>query len=223
MPTHCAQVTDWLDGYLARRLGHTSKLGSYLDPLADKVLIVTVAVTLGAMQLLPAWLAALVAARDAAQVAALAWYRYQMFGGRWPGAARFFDVDADVGGSDGGGSSSGAGGGGGGGAAAPAPGPGAGIDEAEEAGGAEAAGALAGCSAPMGLPTMRPHIVSKANTALVLVLIGGCISHAWLGAPPAELLAGLEWGAAATTGASGAIYVQQYLSGKLLPPRPRQR
>ncbi len=40
-----AAVTDWLDGYLARRLGQTSPLGAFLDPVADK-LIVAVALVL---------------------------------------------------------------------------------------------------------------------------------------------------------------------------------
>lgn len=40
-----AAVTDWLDGYLARRLGQTSRLGAFLDPVADK-LIVAVALVL---------------------------------------------------------------------------------------------------------------------------------------------------------------------------------
>lgn len=40
-----AAITDWLDGYLARRLGQTSALGAFLDPVADK-LIVAVALIL---------------------------------------------------------------------------------------------------------------------------------------------------------------------------------
>ncbi len=40
-----AAITDWLDGYAARRLGQTSKFGEFLDPVADK-LMVTIAVVL---------------------------------------------------------------------------------------------------------------------------------------------------------------------------------
>ena len=40
-----AAITDWLDGYAARRLGQTSKFGAFLDPVADK-LMVTIAVVL---------------------------------------------------------------------------------------------------------------------------------------------------------------------------------
>lgn len=36
-----ASVTDWFDGYLARRLGQESKFGAFLDPVADKLMVVT--------------------------------------------------------------------------------------------------------------------------------------------------------------------------------------
>ncbi|MYB88810.1 MAG: CDP-diacylglycerol--glycerol-3-phosphate 3-phosphatidyltransferase [Proteobacteria bacterium] len=41
-----ASVTDWLDGYLARKLDQVSKLGAFLDPIADKLIIVTVLVVI---------------------------------------------------------------------------------------------------------------------------------------------------------------------------------
>lgn len=41
-----ASLTDWLDGYLARRLNQVSKLGTFLDPIADKLIIVTVLVVI---------------------------------------------------------------------------------------------------------------------------------------------------------------------------------
>ena len=41
-----AAITDWLDGYLARRLGQTSKLGAFLDPVADKLMVAVVLVIL---------------------------------------------------------------------------------------------------------------------------------------------------------------------------------
>ncbi|RME35714.1 MAG: CDP-diacylglycerol--glycerol-3-phosphate 3-phosphatidyltransferase [Gammaproteobacteria bacterium] len=41
-----AAVTDWLDGFLARRLGQTSRLGAFLDPVADKLMVATVLVLL---------------------------------------------------------------------------------------------------------------------------------------------------------------------------------
>jgi CDP-diacylglycerol--glycerol-3-phosphate 3-phosphatidyltransferase/cardiolipin synthase len=41
-----AAVTDWLDGYLARRLGQTSSLGAFLDPVADKLMVAVALVLL---------------------------------------------------------------------------------------------------------------------------------------------------------------------------------
>ena len=41
-----AATTDWLDGYLARRLGQTSQFGAFLDPVADKLMVATVLVLL---------------------------------------------------------------------------------------------------------------------------------------------------------------------------------
>ena len=58
-----AGVSDGVDGYLARRRGGTA-LGATLDPLADKALLVGMFITLGAMGVLPDWLAILVVFRD---------------------------------------------------------------------------------------------------------------------------------------------------------------
>lgn len=41
-----AGITDWLDGYLARRLGQTSRFGAFLDPVADKLMVATALVLL---------------------------------------------------------------------------------------------------------------------------------------------------------------------------------
>ena len=41
-----AAITDWMDGYLARRLGQISKLGAFLDPVADKLMVAVVLVIL---------------------------------------------------------------------------------------------------------------------------------------------------------------------------------
>jgi cardiolipin synthase len=53
-----------VDGFLAKRFGMASELGAYLDPLADKVLIVAIYVSLGIADKLPAWLVILVVSRD---------------------------------------------------------------------------------------------------------------------------------------------------------------
>lgn len=57
-------VTDWLDGYLARKLNQTSKLGQVLDPVADRLYILAVVIGLAWRDIIPWWLAVLLPARD---------------------------------------------------------------------------------------------------------------------------------------------------------------
>jgi len=59
-----AGVSDAVDGFLAKRFNMTSELGSYLDPLADKALIMSIYVTLGIAGTIPRWLVILVVSRD---------------------------------------------------------------------------------------------------------------------------------------------------------------
>jgi cardiolipin synthase len=59
-----AGVSDAVDGYLAKRFDMRSELGSYLDPLADKVLIVSIYISLGIAGNIPRWLVILVVSRD---------------------------------------------------------------------------------------------------------------------------------------------------------------
>jgi cardiolipin synthase len=59
-----AGVSDLLDGGLAKRYGWTSELGKWLDPIADKFLLVTVFVVAAWAGLVPRWLTAVVVARD---------------------------------------------------------------------------------------------------------------------------------------------------------------
>jgi cardiolipin synthase (CMP-forming) len=59
-----AGISDAIDGFLAKRFGMASELGAYLDPLADKVLIVSIYVSLGIVDVLPRWLVILVVSRD---------------------------------------------------------------------------------------------------------------------------------------------------------------
>ena len=66
-----AGVSDGIDGYLARRFDWRSRLGAYLDPLADKALLVSVFLTLGFLKLIPAWLVIVVVSRDALIVGAV--------------------------------------------------------------------------------------------------------------------------------------------------------
>ena len=59
-----AAGSDGLDGYLAKRFSWTSELGKFLDPLADKLLLMTVFVASAWLGLVPWWLTAAVVARD---------------------------------------------------------------------------------------------------------------------------------------------------------------
>jgi cardiolipin synthase len=66
-----AGVSDAIDGFIARRFDMRSEFGAYIDPLADKALLVSIFVTLAVVGVLPAWLAVVVVFRDAMIVAAV--------------------------------------------------------------------------------------------------------------------------------------------------------
>lgn len=57
-------VTDWLDGYLARRLDQRSKVGEILDPIADRLYILAVVIGLAMRDIVPLWVALVLPARD---------------------------------------------------------------------------------------------------------------------------------------------------------------
>jgi cardiolipin synthase (CMP-forming) len=59
-----AAASDGFDGYLAKRFNWTSELGKFLDPLADKLLLVTVFVEAAWLDLVPWWITAAAVARD---------------------------------------------------------------------------------------------------------------------------------------------------------------
>jgi len=59
-----AGVSDAVDGWLAKRYDMKTELGAHLDPLADKLLLIALFVTLAIMEHVPAWLAILVVSRD---------------------------------------------------------------------------------------------------------------------------------------------------------------
>ncbi len=60
-----AGFTDWLDGYLARKLDQRSTLGEILDPVADRLYILAVVVGLALREIIPWWMALLLPLRDA--------------------------------------------------------------------------------------------------------------------------------------------------------------
>ncbi|MFQ5900642.1 MAG: CDP-diacylglycerol--glycerol-3-phosphate 3-phosphatidyltransferase [Thermodesulfobacteriota bacterium] len=59
-----ASITDWLDGYIARRYNAVSSVGKFLDPLADKILISTCLIMLVSLNRVPAWMVALIICRE---------------------------------------------------------------------------------------------------------------------------------------------------------------
>ena len=64
LPFIVAGVSDAVDGWLAKSFGWTTELGAYLDPLADKLLIVSIFLALGVGGKLPLWLVITVVSRD---------------------------------------------------------------------------------------------------------------------------------------------------------------
>jgi cardiolipin synthase len=66
-----AGISDAVDGYLAKRFNAHTRLGAYMDPLADKVLITAIFITLGYRGIFEPWLAVLVVSRDLSIVGAI--------------------------------------------------------------------------------------------------------------------------------------------------------
>ncbi len=65
-----AIATDILDGYLARRLNCVTDFGKVIDPLADKVIVVTALVSFASLGVVPLWMVLAIVARELAQRAA---------------------------------------------------------------------------------------------------------------------------------------------------------
>ncbi len=59
-----AGASDAVDGYLAKQFGMDTEIGRFLDPIADKTLLVSIYITLGHQGMLPVWLVILVVSRD---------------------------------------------------------------------------------------------------------------------------------------------------------------
>ena len=141
-----AGVSDAIDGWLARRMGGASQVGALIDPVADKALLVTMFITLAAVNEMPSWLAILVVFRDAVIV-----------------------------------------------------------------GGVLVLGLLGRAV------VIRPLLVSKANTALQIILVALTLFLAGFGAPGPWVRSGvsvLTWVVGASTLASGAAYVWRAVRGE---------
>ncbi|MEW5802315.1 MAG: CDP-diacylglycerol--glycerol-3-phosphate 3-phosphatidyltransferase [bacterium] len=61
-----AAMTDWLDGYIARKAKQTTTFGKLLDPIADKLLISSALISLVEMGLAPAWIVVVIISREIA-------------------------------------------------------------------------------------------------------------------------------------------------------------
>ncbi|WP_341989481.1 CDP-alcohol phosphatidyltransferase family protein [Azorhizobium sp. AG788] len=66
-----AGVSDAIDGFIARRFNLRTELGAYLDPLADKALLVSIYITLAVAGMMPRWVAIAVVSRDVMIVGAI--------------------------------------------------------------------------------------------------------------------------------------------------------
>lgn len=131
-----AGVSDAVDGWLARVMNARSRLGAILDPAADKALLVSMYVTLAAIEVLPDWLAILVVFRDLVIVG---------------GVLVLYLLGQP--------------------------------------------------------PAIQPILLSKANTALQILLAAAALLVAGFGLQAAAMLDALVLATAATTLASGAAYV----------------
>ncbi|MDH3701096.1 MAG: CDP-alcohol phosphatidyltransferase family protein [Alphaproteobacteria bacterium] len=137
-----AGVSDGIDGYIAKRFDAESVLGSYLDPIADKVMLVCVFVTLGIADEIGAWLVIIIVSRDALIVG---------------GTLLSQIVERPI--------------------------------------------------------KMKPLFVSKINTVAQIVLAAVALANLGLGWSDIGQVMALEYTVAATTLASGALYLVQWLTG----------
>lgn len=59
-----ASITDFLDGYVARRTGQVTKAGILLDPIADKLLVISALILFVDMEIIPSWIAIIIIVRE---------------------------------------------------------------------------------------------------------------------------------------------------------------
>src|ERR671925_418532 len=59
-----ASITDWLDGYLARRMGIVTVFGKFLDPIADKLIVMAALIMILPFDRVPAWMVLVILGRE---------------------------------------------------------------------------------------------------------------------------------------------------------------
>ena len=207
-------LTDWLDGYAARKTKTVNVLGSYLDPLADKVLVGSVAVSMGCAGLLDPWLFGLIIGRDACIVVGSFGLRWRRFGYDWPagGWKEFFNVSLETeeqGTAEDLASGANAG-------RNKTEGPtketlGTPMEATEPTAGSSGGGRVYTATRPA-----EPLYISKVNTVAQLTLISATLTNAWINFPSHDIItAVLAPVTAVTTVTSGLAYVDAYRQGKL--------
>lgn len=87
-----AALSDWLDGYLARRWNQISVAGTYLDPAGDKIFVACISASLAAKGFIPTWLAASFITRDLALVGGVSYKRARELRWRLLTWGQFFGV-----------------------------------------------------------------------------------------------------------------------------------
>ncbi len=136
-----AGVSDAIDGFIAKNFDLRTELGAYLDPLADKALLISIYVSLAIYAGLPAWIAVTVVSRDVMILFAVL-------------VSWLLDKPVEI----------------------------------------------------------RPVLVSKLNTVAQIALAGFALGVRAYGLDPQPAQTFLEWAVAATTLASGGVYIAQWLN-----------
>ncbi len=168
--------SDWLDGYLAKRMkNQESSLGSYLDPLADKVLVTCLTAASGLKGLIDPAVCGIIIGRDVVLLSGAFLHRAHVLNWRWKTWQEYFRVIE--------------------------------TSETNRGGG--------GGHAPAA-PMVKPIFISKLNTVFQIGLVVSAISHGAMSWPDGPFVSGLGYVTAATTLASGAIYIRMYAKGQLL-------
>lgn len=87
-----ASITDWLDGYIARRDQIVTNFGKFADPLADKMLVATALIQLVALDQAPAWVVSLIIMRELAVTGLrlLLVQSGEVMAAKWPGKIKTF-------------------------------------------------------------------------------------------------------------------------------------